>query len=168
MLKFKAWELFAVAVELEKIGEAFYRTAGEASSSDQVKKLFLELANWEISHQKTFSDMGKNLPEEVLQGACSVDEEELEMYLQSFLDDKVFRKNRSWKKEELEKLTPEEALVAALNIEKDAVVFYATMKGFVPTDRDQTEVEKIVQEEVKHVQILTALLLKYRSEHQKA
>ena len=77
MLKFRAWELFAVAVEMEKIGEAFYRTAGEASSSDDVKKLFHELAIWETQHQKTFSDMGKHLPEELLQDASVVDSEEL-------------------------------------------------------------------------------------------
>jgi len=168
MLKFKAWELFAVAVEMEKIGERFYRTAGEATPSAEVKKLFNELAVWETHHQKTFSDMEKNIPEELLKNAFTVDSEELEMYLQTFLVNKVFRKNSEFDPEKVKKLSPVEALQAALAVEKDAVVFYATMKGFVPTPKEQAEVEKIVQEEVQHVQLLTSWVLKIGGKAEKS
>lgn len=163
MLKFNAWELFAVAVEMEKIGEEFYRAAGKASPSKEVKHLFLELATWETHHQKIFTEMEKVIPEELLKGACSVDSEELDMYLKSFLEDKVFHKTPASNPQALAQLTPEGALEAARNIELEAVVFYSTMKSLVPTPRGQEEVEKIIQEEIRHVQILTSHLMKFRS-----
>ncbi|MFT5702509.1 MAG: rubrerythrin [Desulforhopalus sp.] len=58
-----ALEIAKIACDIETDGSDFYRAAAEASTDDETKKLFNELANREIEHLSTFRIMYKELNE---------------------------------------------------------------------------------------------------------
>ena len=60
-IKFNADEIFEIAIQIEKNGEKFYRKAAEAVSDEDARQTFIELADMEVAHIKTFADMRTGL-----------------------------------------------------------------------------------------------------------
>jgi rubrerythrin len=58
-----ALEIAKIACDIETDGSDFYRAAAEASTDNEAKKLFHELANKEIEHLSAFRNMYKELNE---------------------------------------------------------------------------------------------------------
>jgi len=54
--------------------------------------------------------------------------------------------------------TREEVLRVAINKEKDAVVFYTGLKGFVSDPDDRATVDEVIHEEMHHVRVLSQAL----------
>ena len=54
---FNADEVFAIAVQIEKNGAAFYRTVAENQADQEKKDYFTKLAVMEDNHARVFSDM---------------------------------------------------------------------------------------------------------------
>jgi rubrerythrin len=51
--------------------------------------------------------------------------------------------------------SPYEILELALTFEKDSVVFYTTMKKVVAPNLGQDKVDRLIDEEIKHISMLT-------------
>ena len=149
---FNADDIFEMAKELERNGAAFYRKAAEAVPQDDAKSFLLELAAMEDDHEKTFTDMQKELNDREKQGTVFDPEEESCLYLMALADTKVF----------FDKPDPgsdlKEIIKSAITAEKDSIVFYLGMKGLVPEKLGKTKIDGIIQEEMGHIRILARKL----------
>ncbi len=151
---FNADEIFEIAERIEKNGARFYRKAVENTSDDKAKKMFLELADMEDEHEKTFADMRKDLRSSEKQPARFDPEDEAAAYLQAFADGHIF----DVKADPCDMLTGSESVVEilkmAIGMEKDSVVFYLGVKEMVPAGAGRDKIDHIIGEERKHIGVL--------------
>ena len=150
---FSADEIFVMAEQMEKNGARFYRNAaGEVSDPD--KKKFLEdLANMEDAHEKTFKSMRAELSEKDKAQTVFDPEGEAALYLNALVDTRVFFEK------EIDLLSMEGILKAAIEAEKDSIIFYLGMKDTVSENIGKNKLENIIKEEMKHVRVLSRELV---------
>ena len=152
---FNADEILQIAVTIEENAQSFYSKAAERVSDAEAKKIFTELSAWEVGHVAIFSKMRARFAEAGAGVAFDDPDGEAASYLQAIADGKIFdiRKVET----ELSSL-PDNALEIiemAIAKEKDAVLFYLSMKDMVPESLGRDEVKKIVNEEISHVRFLS-------------
>ncbi|MHC4756037.1 MAG: ferritin family protein, partial [Planctomycetota bacterium] len=85
-ITFNADEIFEMAEEIERNGAKFYREAAGNSSSEETKKLFLDMAVMEDGHLKTFQLMRKQLTEAEKQATTFDPDNQAALYLQAMAD----------------------------------------------------------------------------------
>ena len=147
---FTVLELYDLAAQIEANGEQFYRYAMTRVDRDSFSDLFNWLADQELVHKETFTDIreeivssGKPTPDfpslsrEILLGAMgrhafSLDELDIE----SIRDE-------------------EELLQAALVFEEDTIIFFDFISPFISDPGAISMLEKIKAEELNHKQLLT-------------
>lgn len=161
--EFNADEVFRIAEQIERNGADFYGRIGKKMAGDPISRLFQDLSSMEKEHEKAFSAMRSSLSDQEREGTTFDPEQEGSQYLQalagiSVLDDRV-KKAFSL----VESLSGEEALKsglkAAIDLEKDSVVFYLGMKELVPERLGKDKLDWIIKEEMRHIRILGARLL---------
>ncbi len=153
--KFNAKEVLEMAEQIERNGDAFYRKAAEDVEGDDIKKFLLELADMEVSHEKTFQDMKNQLSDKEKEDVVFDPNEETAQYLQALADARVFYKK------EVDTSSITEVLKEAIVAEKDSIVFYLGMKEMVPSAQGKARMDEIIREEMTHIQIITNQLKKY-------
>jgi rubrerythrin len=152
MQKYSLNEIFQIALRMEENGEKFYRQIAKEAVRDDVKKIFLKLAEEEIEHKKLFQEM---LKAEVLYAPIEYYPEEYFEYIKSYADDFIFTKE---KKEKIVYSVHNtiEAIDVAINMEKDSVWYYSEIKGLVE-DKYKNSIDKIIEEERKHFSLFVDL-----------
>ncbi len=156
--KFNADEVFTIAVDIEKNGEKFYRRAAELATDASARKLLTELADWEQSHIRIFSELHGEL-KDLNEDSFSWDPYgEVEKYLQTVADGQVFTSEWDIAKVAEDSSSIREILEFALGREKDAVVFYTSLDMVVPNDIVGEKIDAIVREEISHVRLITEKL----------
>ncbi|MDP2643868.1 MAG: ferritin family protein [Desulfobacterales bacterium] len=153
---FTADEIFKMAEEIERNGAKFYRTASENVTDGAAKKFLLNLAAMELAHEKIFLSLREALPEKDRAATVFDPENEAVLYLRALADTRVFFKK------ELPGFSIEEIFKAAIEAEKDSIVFYLGMKESVPEKFGKRQVDLIIKEEMKHVRLLSNKLLETR------
>jgi rubrerythrin len=144
-------EVFEMAIQLERNGEAFYTAAAKHSRQPQARKLLLEFAQWEQNHEKLFTQMRDDLldTDYVDQGGQAA------AYLQASVAGEVFQLHDK----AMQALTGQATLALiidmAIAMEKEAILFYAGLRDVVA--RGQDKIDEIIAEERRHIQILTDL-----------
>ncbi len=153
-LNFNAREVFEMGVQIEQNGKAFYEAAAKKASNAAVRTLFGELANWEAGHVRIFEKMRDALPPNA--GAAEVfdPDGDAQRYLQAAADSHVFLKNRDMAAMAAKCKDALAALDMAVMFEKDSVVFYTAMKKVVPPTLGKNEINRVIEEEVKHIGML--------------
>lgn len=153
---FSADEVFEMAKEIEQNGAAFYRKAAQKVQGENEKKFLVDLAQMEEIHEKIFEEMQKDLAQ--MEKASQVFEpvEEAILYLKAIADTKIFFK-KSFPANEIK-----EILLSALETERDSIIFYLGMKEMVPGEIGKKRVERIIQEEMGHIRLLSGKLLEYK------
>ena len=152
VMPFNADEVFEMAEQIERNGAKFYRDA--AKKFPQVGKLFLELAEMEDKHEKTFAEMRKGLSGTQAEPLVFDPDGEAQMYLQVMADDHVFDPNADPSEQLADKDNPEAVLNMAIGLERDSIAFYVGIKEAVPRRAGKDKVEDIIKEEVGHIAIL--------------
>lgn len=150
--KFNAEEILEIAEQIEQNGYAFYRKAADAAQDPDIKQFLLELAEMEVSHEKTFINMKSQLSNIEKAEAVFDPNDETALYLKALSDTRVFYQK------EIDISSAEEVLKEAIQAEKDSIVFYLGMKEMVPPTLGKDRIENIIKEEMKHIQILAAKL----------
>jgi rubrerythrin len=154
-IAFTADEIFNIGVEIEKNGRRFYEAAALSASDATVKAFFDRLAKWEIEHEKLFAVLKSRLTGQA-KGPVSYDPaNELALYLKAAADTHIFKAGADIPSLVKKCQSKKEALAMALTFEKDSVVLYSTMLNLVPEHLGKKEVQKILNEELKHVAIIT-------------
>lgn len=150
---FNADEVFQMAIQMEKNGAAFYRKAAEAADDADNKTFLLELADMEIDHEKTFEELRKQLTESEKASTVFDPGGEAAMYLRALVDTRVFFEK------DIDVTSMREILMAAIEAEKDSIVFYLGMKDAVPDSMGKSKIDAIIREEMGHVRLLSRKLV---------
>ncbi len=149
---FNANEIFDIGIEIEKNGKNFYLAAENRTSDPFLKAMFAKLAAWEGNHVELFKQLRADLPENANSQFQYDPDNMIHLYLKAVADNKLYI-NQSFAIDSCR--TPLEILKKALDLEREAVVLYSSMKELVPQSMGKNEIDKLVIEELKHVGQLT-------------
>jgi rubrerythrin len=156
-------DVFRVGVQIETNGKLFYETAAKQSQEAGAKKLFRELADWENQHIELFERLRLQLPETAKEMNLFDPGSELEIYIKATADSHIFIRNKDMASLVSTFKTPQEVLDLAITFEKDSVVFYSTMKKAIPESFGKERMDTLINEEIKHIAILTREIEKLES-----
>ena len=153
MAVFEASDIVEVAIRIEENGANFYRYAVQIAGKEEVKTLFRRLADEEMKHQQTFTEilagMDPSIPPEGYDG-------EYAAYLHSYVDNRLVFTAEKFAAE-LAKLRDEaSALDFAIQRELDSIHYYREMRELLPPDPQGT-IERIIDEEKEHFVRLSAM-----------
>ncbi len=147
-------EIIEIATRLEESGEAFYGAAAEKATSASVKALFEDLAVQEQYHRRAFQQMGHD----AVELALSPEQwDEFQAYTNALLQQSFFAKPEKALNRAAIAQDERCALQAALDFEKEAILFFQELQAVVRSPGRQT-VERIIQEEKQHIQQLSGML----------
>ena len=154
-MNFSAREIFDIGVQIEENGKAFYEAAAKKTAETSTREFFLELAAWEGTHIKLFGELRDALPTAAGNTPLFDPNDEAALYLQATADSHVFVKNRDMVALVAGCKGPLDILDIAMTFEKDSVVFYTTMKKVVAKNLGQDKVDRLIDEEIKHISMLS-------------
>jgi rubrerythrin len=154
---FNVDEVFQIAVEIEKNGEAFYRRAAERVQNRRVKDALNNLASMERDHEGAFSSLKSQLSAEEKKETTFDPAGEAAAYLKALADTRVFFKK------EIDMSSPEEVLKSAMTAEKDSIAFYLGMKEMIQGQTGKTRMDEIIREEMRHLKLLGNELMELKS-----
>jgi rubrerythrin len=156
---FNAFEVFEIAEQIERNGTNFYIRAAELFDDPKTCQMFLNLAEWEKEHERTFARMKQQLSEQN-RHANTPRPDNLLPDPRVMAGMAVFG-IRSDPAEELHGRQNETDIIRrAVEKEKDSIVFYHGLKEFVPAGPDKNKIDDIIKEEMRHIVILDQLLNK--------
>lgn len=150
-------EVFQIAVEIEKNGEAFYRRAAEGVQDKKVKSVLNRLASMEREHEGAFSSLKSQLTDAEKQETTFDPVGEAAAYLKALADTRVFFKK------EIDMSSPEEVLKSAMIGEKDSIAFYLGIKEMIQGPTGKARMDEIIREEMQHLKLLGIELLEFKS-----
>ena len=153
-IQYNADEIFAIGVEIEKNGEAFYKKAFDFAKDKEIKGLFLKLANMESDHIKIF----EKLRNEISESDIFDPDNEAQRYLKAIADTHIFLVNKDISSLIDKCNTPSDVLKMAVTLEKDSVVLYSSMKKIVPENLGKESINRLIVEELEHVAMLSEYL----------
>ena len=154
---FNADDIFEMAEQMERNGIKFYTTAAESVSDDEAKSLLLEFADMEKEHEKIFSEMRKALTSNEKTSTVFDPQGDAMNYLRALADTRVFFDKK------IDVSSLEHILKDAIQAEKDSIVFYLGMKEAVPENLGKSRLDNIIKEEMGHIRMLSAKLVKIKS-----
>jgi rubrerythrin len=147
-------EVIEIATRLEESGEAFYNAAAERATTPGVKALFRDLAVQEQYHRRAFQQMGRDRVELIL---SPEQWHEFQAYTGALLQNSFFARPENALNRAAAAQDERSALQAALDFEKEAILFFQELESAVRGPGQQT-VERVIQEEKRHIQRLSDLL----------
>ena len=148
-------EIFAIAEQIERNADRFYRRAAQATDDSGLRRKLLDLAAMENIHEKVFAAMRSDLSGQEREPTLPEPWGEAALYLRGIADGHVF----DLKQDPVDWLTGKESrediLRAAIGREKDSIVFYLGIKEVVPEELGKGKIDNILKEEMSHVAILS-------------
>jgi rubrerythrin len=154
---FNADEIFEMAEQMERNGESFYKKAAGSVQDNAHREMLLNLADMEVEHEKTFKAMRKDLNAAEKSTTVFDPEGEAALYLKALADTRVFFEK------EIDVSSMDKILKAAIEAEKDSIVFYLGMKNAVPEKLGRERIEGIIKEEMGHIRLLSRELAQLHS-----
>ncbi len=147
-------EVLDIAKQIERNGVAFYRKAAELFEDPTPRTLFLALAQRELEHEMVFADMQKLLLEndDIEPAPQHQDEPSSPKAIAGLA---VFGITHEPAGHLAGDETFAEILKMAIVKEKDSVVFYTGLKSFVSDDKGIETISDIIQEEMRHIRLLS-------------
>ena len=150
---FNADDVFEMAEQLERNGARFYQNSAASVEGEEAKKLLVKLANMELDHEKIFKQMRSDLAAAEKQSTVFDPEGDAILYLRALADTRVFFQK------EIDTTSLREILKAAIEAEKDSIVFYLGMKEMVPEKLGRERLDEIIKEEMSHIRMLSKELV---------
>jgi rubrerythrin len=150
---FNANEIFNIGIQIEKNGEHFYHSAAQQTNDVNIKDLFNKLANWENQHIEIFENLKDSLSGKDMEKDVFDPENLTHLYLKAVADNEIFVKGKEFSIEDCNSV--EDILKQAIEIEKESVVLYTSMKELVSEDSDKKHIDKLISEEINHIGQLT-------------
>ena len=161
-LDFNADEIFEIACRIERNGADFYRQMSERISHDPTRKMLLDFAAMEEAHGKIFMAMRKELTDKKKVKTVFDPDEETIAYLHAMADIHVFDTNAeddfTLSDDLSETAKAMKILRASINREWGSIALYLGMKGLVPETLGKGNIDGILKEEMRHVNLLSRRL----------
>ncbi len=141
-----------IAIQIERNGEIAYREAAQKSRVPEVVKLLEILAEDEARHACWFEqvEVAKPLTETDLQIAKMGRD-----LLQEMMAPETFSLNKG---EMAAAEHPQDVIHQSIEFEKDTILFYEMLSGFLDDDEARQQLEKIIEEERSHIDKLKEIL----------
>jgi rubrerythrin len=145
---FTIGEIIDLAVQVEQNGEALYRDAMAKVREKDLQTLLLWLADQEAEHARWFMALGETVRS--TPGDPGLEEMGREIF-RGILGDQAF----SLKEVDFTKIFKiRELLEKATEFEKDTIMLYEMLGGFIVDRKTLRHLEAIIQEEKHHVEVL--------------
>jgi rubrerythrin len=154
-ITYSAPEVMEIAVDTEKGGQLFYKTVATQSKDQDLKNLFLYLADEEKKHINVFVNIAKTI--KVSPDEMPADWEEVSLYLKAITDSRYFLGGDKALSAAKSAETTEQAVNTALAFEKETLVFYLEALDMLPAI-NRPAVEALIREERAHIRKLTGFL----------
>ena len=155
MALFQAADIVELAMQVEKSGETFYRAVAGKVQSTASRELFEYLAGQEVIHYQVFSKLSQTVQDNPF-----MTDEEWALYV-DYLNGTVqsaFFEGADKALALAETVTDErQAIQMAIGFEKETLLFFYDLRDRIP-DKDRPFVEKIVDEEKRHIRRLVGML----------
>lgn len=158
MYDFNADEIFEMAEQLERNGSKFYRNAAETVTLPEESALLLKLAAMEDEHEKTFQRMRSELGDQEKTATAFDPGGEAAHYLRALADTRVFFEKK------IDISSMKEILKAAIEAEKESIVFYLGMREAVPGKLGKSRLDDIIKEEMGHIRLLSRELVQHKDQ----
>ena len=158
MITFNADEVFEMAEQIERNGAAFYRKAAENFRGLDLSKVLLDLAAMEDDHERTFHAMRTELPPKLRTEEKFDPTGEGALYLHAMVQGEVFDPKAQPARELAGSEKPRDILRAAIEMEKNSIVFYLTVRKMVRLLAAQSRIDDIIEQELGHVATLSKQL----------
>jgi rubrerythrin len=146
-----------VAVRIEENGITFYNFAEKIAKTEDAKKLFAQLALAEAAHKRTFEKLLSQIetytPPERYAG-------EYADYLRNYVDNNLIFTKDVMDKQLSQVTDTVGAFDFAMQRELDSILYYHEVKNLVPAAQHEA-IEKIIEEERKHYQMLNQMKKRY-------
>lgn len=143
-------EVYRVGMCIEQAGLEFYTRMAEKAHDPQTKRVFQRLAKDEKAHLAFFESMELKTAGGMGTGTAAQDED-LSRYVCSIVDGGIFRSLKEMEKLGRVKFNPESALELALQVEKDAVLYYSEAARANKKRAAREALARLVEEEKGHV-----------------
>jgi rubrerythrin len=160
---FNADEIFAIAEQIERNADRFYRRAAQDTDDSALRQKLLELAAMESVHEKLFAAMRSDLSGQESKPTVPEPWGEASLYLRGIADGHVFDLKQDPTAWLTGKETKADILKAAIGYEKDSIVFYLGIKEVVPPELGKDKIDSILKEEMSHVAVLSEELASSKS-----
>jgi len=158
MALFQAADIVELAMQVEQSGEAFYRAVAAKLEGQEARELFEYLAGQEVIHYQIFQRLSQSVHE-----APFMTGEEWNLYM-DYLNGTVqsaFFEGADKALALAETVTDaRHAIHMAVGFEKETLLFFYDLRERIPT-QDRPLVEKIVDEEKRHIRRLVSKLNAY-------
>jgi rubrerythrin len=137
-----------MAIKIENNAEMFYRQAVEKISTPSLEPVLTCLADQEQQHARWFEKL-KSVIGEI---EAKVDSEELSgTALANLVGDQTFSLGEA----DLSQIENVEKLIElAIEHEKDTIIFYQMLQSFIETPETLKELDDIIAEEHRHIDML--------------
>ncbi len=152
---FHANEIAKAAVEIEKKGQAFYRTVASKAKTDKTRELFTYLAEEETKHEAIFAALMERLGKIDLPAWSTQDE--YSQYLNALIESHALFTGGLAAKYMADAEDEETAIRLAMSFEKDTLLFFVEMEALVP-ESEKAAVHQCIEEERLHLRRLQAML----------
>jgi rubrerythrin len=153
-----AYEIIEIAEKIERNGAKFYRRAAVVCNDPELSTFFVELAQWESRHIDIFRRMKGQLAEHNWEKGHIAPGRIESMNARTMAGLAVFGIHPDPADELTGHESKKDILRLAIGKEKDSIVYYEGLKDFVPREADKEVIDEVIQEEMKHVRILTQSL----------
>jgi len=147
-------EILQISEKIERNGARFYHRAAVICDDPETSRLFAKLAQWEARHIEIFRQMKEELAEQNWELGRFAPDRLNGLDAQAMAGLAVFGIRADPADELTGRETRDVILRMAIEKEKDSIVYYTGLKGFVPREADKDVIGDIIQEEMKHVRIL--------------
>jgi len=145
MAIFEAKEIFKFAIRIEENGGKFYRFASDLTDDEETKRIFNYLADEEVKHKETFTQLLYEITKDVTFENYS---DEYFEYLKYYVDNVIFTEEQLEKKQR-EVKDVLSAIKFAMQRELDSVLYYHEVIKLV-SSKHKDLIEGIIAEERKH------------------
>ena len=141
---FSIEDVINVMIELETCGNEHYLSLSKQTQSEELKNLFLNLANAEQKHKLRY----ENFKKEILNFEHENVSDDYEAYMLSLLKQTIRFLN-----ETRNQINVEEGFLLAIQLEKDTILFLMELKSMIGQQFD-ADMEQIISEERGHLKLL--------------
>jgi len=148
MSEYSIREAVEMAVQTERIGNQFYTEMAEKFKENKdINELFTKLANRELAHEKTFSELKETLGEDEPE-----DWQEAANYMRAIVESAFFlgKEKATVHMQSIDDYR--QAVGFALAFEKETLLYFYGIRGLV---KEKEIIDEIINEEQSHIQWLT-------------
>ena len=146
-MAFSTKEIIDIAIGIEDSGYYFYTRCRDKFDDESLKEMFSFLAEEEMRHKEFFENLESNIKD-----AKGIVTTEYFQYLTAIGDEKVFKDNNNIDNAIKDMNSPIDAIIVALEAEKDSILFYSELKELYDNDNEtKTMLNRIINEERRHV-----------------